>query len=245
MGDNKACEIVGKGDILLSIEGGAQFLLQDVRHVPKLKRILIFVSQLYAQGFLTLLTDTWKITKGSMIIAKGNKVGNLYVVETNDEVGAAMTIADSNAALWHQRLGHMRKKGLEVMLNCDQLLGLQLADLEFCEHFLHGKQKCVIFLKHGHDKKTTPLELVPSNVFSLTEVTSHGGENLFVSFLDDCTRKVWVYMMSRKSEVFSKFKIFKALVENQSRHKIKCLKLDNGGEFCSLEFDKFCVDQGI
>ena len=67
----------------------------------------------------------------------------------------------------------------------------------------------------------------------------------FLSFLDDCTRKVWVYMMSRKSKVFSKLNFFKALVENQSGHKIKCLKSDNGGKFCSLEFDKFCVDHGI
>ena len=112
LGDNKACEIVGKGDILLSIKGGGQLLLQDVRYVPKLKRNLISVSQLYAQGFLTLLTDTWKITKGSMVIARGDKVGSLYVVETNDEVGAAMTFLDNDAALWHQILGHMSKKGL-------------------------------------------------------------------------------------------------------------------------------------
>ena len=155
-----------------------------------------------------------KITKGSMIIAKGDKVGNLYVVETNDEVGDVMTDVDSDAALWHQRLGHMSKKGLQVMLNREQLPGLQSADLEFCEHCLHGKQKRVSFLKHGHDKKMTPLELVYSDVFGPTEVTSYGGANFFVSFLDDCTRKVWVYMMSRKFEVFSKFKFFKALAEN-------------------------------
>ena len=149
-----------------------------------------------------------------MIIAKEEKVGNLYDVETNDEVGVAMTIANSNATLWHQKLHHMSKRGLEVMFNQDQLLGLQSANLEFYEHYLHGKQKCVIFLKHGHDKKKTPLELVHSDVFSLTKVTSYGGTNFFVSFLDDCTRKVWVYMLSRNSEVFSKFKNFKALVEN-------------------------------
>lgn len=59
-----------------------------------------------------------------MVIAKGDKVGNLYVVETNDEVGAAMIFVDSDAALWHQRLGHMSKKGLEVMFNREQLSGL-------------------------------------------------------------------------------------------------------------------------
>ena len=59
-----------------------------------------------------------------MIIAKGDKVGSLYVVETNDEVGAVMTVVDSDAALWHQRLGHMSKKGVEVTLNREQLSGL-------------------------------------------------------------------------------------------------------------------------
>ena len=48
LGDNKPCEIVGKGDILLSIEGGNQLLLEDVRHVPKLKINFIYVSHLYA-----------------------------------------------------------------------------------------------------------------------------------------------------------------------------------------------------
>lgn len=89
------------------------------------------------------------------------------------------------------------------------------------------------------------MELVHSNIFGPTEVTSLGGAKYFVTFLDDSIRKVWIYMLSRKSEVFSKFTIFKALVENQSGHKIKCLQTDNGGEFCSSEFDNFCVDNGI
>ena len=123
--------------------------------------------------------------KGDKVIAKGDKVGNLYVVETSDEVGATMTVVDSNAALWHRRLGHIGKKGLEIMLNREKLLGLPSTDLEFCEHCLHGKQKCVNFFKHGHDKKTPPLELINSDVFSPTEVTSYGGANYFVSFIDD------------------------------------------------------------
>lgn len=52
-------------------------------------------------------------------------------------------------------------------------------------------------------------------------------------------------MLNKKSEVFSKFKSFKAKVENQIGRKIKCLLTDNGGEFFSLEFDQFCVDHGI
>ena len=42
-----------------------------------------------------------------------------------------------------------------------------------------------------------------------------------------------------------KFKSFKALVENEENIKIKCIRSDNGGEFISNEFNKFCETHGI
>ena len=51
--------------------------------------------------------------------------------------------------------------------------------------------------------------------------------------------------MKNKSEVFKKFKEFKALIENQSKKKIKTLRSDNGGEYTSKEFEAFCKEVGI
>ena len=51
--------------------------------------------------------------------------------------------------------------------------------------------------------------------------------------------------MKKKDEVFERFKEFKALVENLSEKKIKMLRLDNGGEFTSNEFNNFCKEVGI
>ena len=59
-------------------------------------------------------------------------------------------------------------------------------------------------------------------------------------FIDDFTRMAWVYFLKEKSETFNKFKAFKTLVENEIGVKIKCLRLDNGGEFTSKEFNIFC-----
>ena len=42
----------------------------------------------------------------------------------------------------------------------------------------------------------------------------------YVSFIDDYSRKTWIYFLKGKNEVFSKFKEFKALVENLSEKKI-------------------------
>ena len=51
--------------------------------------------------------------------------------------------------------------------------------------------------------------------------------------------------MKNKDEVFSKFKEFKALIENHTEKKIKIFLSDNGGEFTSNEFKELCKDQGL
>jgi transposase InsO family protein len=67
----------------------------------------------------------------------------------------------------------------------------------------------------------------------------------YVSFIDDYSRKTWIYFLKTKDEVFNKFKEFKALIANLSERKIKILWSDNGGEYTSREFVNFCKYVGI
>jgi transposase InsO family protein len=75
--------------------------------------------------------------------------------------------------------------------------------------------------------------------------SSISGYVYYVSFIDDYSRKTWIYFLKSKDEVFSKFKEFKALIENLSERKIKILRSDNGGEYTSKEFVNFYRDIGI
>ena len=49
--------------------------------------------------------------------------------------------------------------------------------------------------------------------------------------IDDYTRMTWVAFLKEKLEAFEKFKILREMDKNESGMKIKCLILDNGGEF--------------
>ena len=71
------------------------------------------------------------------------------------------------------------------------------------------------------------------------------GYAYYDSFIDEFSRKTWVYFMKNKDEVFSKFKEFKALIENHIEKKIKTFRLDNGKEFTSNEFKELCKESGI
>ena len=35
------------------------------------------------------------------------------------------------------------------------------------------------------------------------------------------------------------------MVENETGKRLKCLRLDNGGEYWSKEFDRYCSENGI
>ena len=83
------------------------------------------------------------------------------------------------------------------------------------------------------------LERVHSDFFGSMKVPSPGMFVYYVLFIDDLSRNTWIYFLKKKSEVFDGFKEFNARVENQTEKKIKVLNIDNGGEFCSKEFEEF------
>ena len=84
MGDDKPCDIVGKGKVLIKLENGNQWLLNEVKHILDLRKNLISIRKLGSEGCVSTFTNQiWKVTKGELVVAKGEKVGTLYLCKGN------------------------------------------------------------------------------------------------------------------------------------------------------------------
>jgi hypothetical protein len=104
-----------------------------------------------------------------------------------------------------------------------------------CKGCTLGKNAKGIFSRSDNRSKGI-LDIIHSDVCRQMIVASLGNFVYYFIFIDDYSRKTWIYFSKVKDEFFSKFREFKALVENLFGRKIKISISDNGGEYTSNEF---------
>ena len=74
---------------------------------------------------------------------------------------------------------------------------------------------------------------------------SQGGSWYFITFVDDCTRKVWAYSLRSKDEALAVFSRWFAEMENQIGHRVKTLWSNNGGEYTTRAFKQYLSEIGV
>jgi hypothetical protein len=83
---------------------------------------------------------------------------------------------------------------------------------------------------------SSPFDLIHSDVWGPSLVTTKGGSRYYVFFIDDHTRYCWVCLMKHRSEFFEIYTAFRALIKTQHSVVIKCFRCDLGGEYTSNKF---------
>ena len=117
---------------------------------------------------------------------------------------------------------------------------LRLANLNLIPKInLVKSSKCHVCVQSKQPRKThkametrnlAPLELIHSDLCEMNGELTKGCKRYFKTFIDDCARFCYVYLLKTKDEVLHYFKIYKAKVENQLERKVKRLRSDRGGE---------------
>ena len=174
--------------------------------------------------------------------------GTLYKVNT---VELARAATDQTADIWHQRLGHLNTNSVDQLAKKEMVTGMNCNKSQHaenkCEGCVLGKSNRNPFPKRSNNRATRPYEIIHSDVCGPMQVESKGGSRYLVTFTDDYSRYATVYFIKHKHEVLSKFQEFITFVENQSgnRGHVKTLRSDNGGEYVSNNFIKYCAEKGI
>ena len=113
MGNNMSCNVVGIGKVRLRMWDGLVKVLENVRHIPDLKRNLISLGMLDTKGYsYKSQGGVLKVIKGIIVVMKGMLKQGLYILEGATVVGeSAVSLEKENVMkLWHKRLGHMSMK---------------------------------------------------------------------------------------------------------------------------------------
>ncbi|KAG8481643.1 hypothetical protein CXB51_026501 [Gossypium anomalum] len=108
---------------------------------------------------------------------------------TGDAAVASSSLSDDDTTkLWYMCLGHMSENGMVELSKIGLLDGQRICKLNFCEHYVFGKQKRVRFTRGIHNTKRT-LEYIQSDLWGPSRVPSRGGANYMLTFIDDFSRK--------------------------------------------------------
>lgn len=135
--------------------------------------------------------------------------------------------------LWHRRLGH---PSFDYMKYLFPQLFSNLNHLDFkCDTCILAKSHRAPFPINSN-KCDIPFNLIHSDVWGPSPFTTVLGIHCFVTFVDDCTRMTWLYLLKLNDEVFDTFCAFHAKIKNQFSGKVQILRSDNGGEYVNQNF---------
>ena len=237
-GDGSTVCIKGKGVISFKCKNGEEKLLKEVYYIQNLCNNIISLGQLSEAGNKVVLDGDylWVYEEERRLLMKVKRTENhLYKIglEESNPV-CLLTKMEEDIWLWHARLGHVNFQALEIMSKEETSYGLPklVQPVMKCEGCLMSKQTRNPFPSHTNFVARKALKVIYAYICGPISPTTPGGNQYFILFVDDFSRKMWVYMLKQKRDAFETFKKFKRLVENGIEKHIKTLRTDQRGEFC-------------
>jgi len=230
LGDNKRVEIKERGDVAIHSNKGNKKCIHYVFYYPSIGQNLLSVGQIMRRGYRLIFDHAQceiynKNTNQKVVVVKMSSnniflfnMKSLYHVATRSE-----HLDDSQ--LWYLRYGHLNYNGLQLLKKKDLVSGLPSIQNQvgICEGCVYGKMHRFPFPKTVWRAKA-PLELVHADICGPTRTPSLNNKRYFLLFVNDFSRMIWIYFLNNKSDVFSVFLQFKALIEKQSGCQIKILR---------------------
>ncbi|GJT50981.1 retrovirus-related pol polyprotein from transposon TNT 1-94 [Tanacetum coccineum] len=253
MSDNHTSKVIGSEHFEIQFTFGKKLSLMNVLHVPKIRKNFVSGFKLCKSRLKAMIElDKVILSKANVFVGKAYAFDGMFKLNIilitsfaylpDCNFISSLNIECSTFNLWHNCLGHLNYKTMKDMLK-QGIISYNSEHKDKCEMCVQAKMKRKPFPKV--DRQSENLELVHSDICELNGQLTRGGNRFFITFIDNCSRYTYVYLLKSKDKAFKTFKIYKAEEENQRGKKIQILRSDRGGEYFSTEFSFYCESQSL
>ncbi|KAJ1603582.1 hypothetical protein NDA14_003773 [Ustilago hordei] len=268
-GDEKL-QVKAIGDASLRV-GEATIQLLDVLYVPKLNANLLSVQGLIENGARVIFDEfgtTIKQNDGTQVQFKRDRRQGHFKVrgqarvleleetrdgvpEDNQNTGKLDNAPEGNkdmkhrdSYLWHERFGHPgRDKTRQIRahyLGTDEEMEHESKHCNACSQ---GKQTRARMSQSESERMEAPLELV--HVDLMTDFKGHANYHYTLVAVDDFSSLIYVEPLCTKSAALTALRRWIARMERATDRKLKTLRSDNGGEWCSIAAEDWQTQEGF
>lgn len=253
MGTKATATVAGRGSITVKMQCGNGFKLrklEGVLHVPSFEYSLPSVSAIDKKG---MKTTFWGgkcvIHKDDVTVVTGFLEGHLYVIHFQRVSETTEKSYVTSLQLWHERMAHIDKRGIVQMADRGVVQGQKIYDRNLnskCEDCEVSKaHRSPIPKERTSEVVKGMLDRIHSDVCGPIEIPSLGGSRYFVTFIDEHSNWVTLYLLKKKSEVAERFLEYEKYAERQTGRKIRIIRSDRGGEYLSDSLSTYFKHQGI
>ena len=154
-GNSSSSKVEGQGKVVLKMASGKELTLNDVLHVPEIRKNLVSGSLLSKKGFkLVFVSDNFILTKNGMYVGKVYMSNELFKMNVMTVIPPIKNIDKKNTSsaymleysnVWHGRLGHVNYDTLRRLINMECLPKFQIDPNHKCEICVVKPEKILIF----------------------------------------------------------------------------------------------------
>jgi histone deacetylase 1/2 len=214
------------------------FHLRNILHVPNASKNLLSVHRFTYDNhvfiefhpFFFLIKDQ----ETRRILFRGPCYGGLYplVPMFHETSKLAFAAIKPSSSTWHRRLGHPSSFVVQQVLRKNKIAYTHESTPYICDSCQLAKSHQLPY-SISTSVSTAPLEQVFSDVWGPAPL-SVGKHAYYVSFIDDFSKFIWIYLLKKRSDVYQAFLNYQQYVERKFDRKIVTMQTDWGGEYEKL-----------
>ncbi|SOV07323.1 uncharacterized protein UDID_18871 [Ustilago sp. UG-2017a] len=255
----------------LCIQAHDTIQLLDVLYVPKLNANLLSVQGLIENGAQVIFDEfgtTIKQNDGTQVQFRRNRRQGRFEVQghalaleleetlndvpedskntgrQNDVPEDNRNTGDRDKYLWHERFGHPgRDKTRQIWVHYLGTDERMEHESKHCNTCSQGKQTQARMSQSESKRAGAPLELV--HIDLMTDFKGHANYHYVLVAVDDFSSLIYVEPLCTKGVALMALRMWITRMEQATDRKLKTLRSDNGGEWCSLGAEDWQTQEGF